>query len=192
MNIRQFAYFLVGFFVCVLVYSVTQAIYPPIGVYAVVPAIPFGLFFAYLALGKFNGRDSEIYVLKAVIYFTKPRKMKYQRNPDYSEIDKKAAEWTFEKVAARWNIEVSKQKEIDSSEYNTFEQADYPTKVSQIRNLAKTVNEPTTTVMMTVKERERQLEQTQKKIREAENAARAAREAAAKQAKKEGIFKLKL
>ena len=77
MNVRQFAYALVGFFISVVIFNV---FFPAVGNYSFVLVAPVALLSAYIALGKYNGRDSVIYIFKGIIFWTKPRKMKYARD----------------------------------------------------------------------------------------------------------------
>jgi PrgI family protein len=93
MNIRQFGFFMVG----VIGVAVSFApLYAAVGFFAILPTIPFALFFLYLSLGRYNGRDSEIYILKAIIYISKPRMMMYSRQPLMDDIYAKLALLTVE------------------------------------------------------------------------------------------------
>jgi PrgI family protein len=169
MNIRQLAYALLGFFVCIAIYSIFS---PALGLYGIIPCFPFIFVFAYLAIGKYNGRDTEVYVLKMIIFFTKPRMMKYTRQPDYTDIDARMNEWTVDKVMARW----SQQNAItdkDGDGIDDFTGADYRSKIERIRSLTKVVDHSTKTVLDTVVERERDREQMLEKIRIAEESQKA-------------------
>ena len=137
MNVRQFAYALFGFFATLIIYLVIQNSVPGIGWYAIIPAIPVILISLYLSMGRYNGRDSEIYVLKLFIYLFKPRIMKYQRQPDYSEVNRKMAELTPEKVLARWNKENNQQTQQNTDQVLIFEAADAKSKADQIRKLSR-------------------------------------------------------
>jgi rRNA processing protein Gar1 len=174
MNIRQFAYALVGFFACLIFYNIVQSIVPGIGVYGLIPCLPIAGLFAYLAIGKFNGRDTEVYVLKAIVFFSKPRKLVYSRQPDYTDINNKLSEWTVDKVMARMNQETEKQRSIEDNDYNTFEQADYDSKIGQIRKLAGKVDKPYNTTLTSALQKEKELRQKEKLIQEIENRKKAA------------------
>jgi PrgI family protein len=175
MNIRQFAYFMVGFFVSVVVYSITQSIYPPIGIYAAIPALPFVGFFAFLSLGHYNGRDSEVYVLKVIIYLTKPRSMRYQRNPDTQDLDQKLQEITYEKISKKWLENASNQKAIESNIYNSFDDADNASKINQIRSLSKQVDTVYQNATITVLNQEKTKAKAEEIIQKIEDAKKQAR-----------------
>jgi PrgI family protein len=170
MNIRQFAYGLVGFLICTGIYYGING-FINIGFYALIPVLPLAIVFAYLALGKYNGRDSEVYILKAIIYFTKPRILKFKRMPDTSDLDEKLKEWTYEKVLSRWNKDLDNQNDYNGT--NTGLSADSEnSKISRIRNLSKQVDEPLRTAMITVRKSENDLQKTENLISLSEKARR--------------------
>jgi len=166
MNIRQLAYMLGGFLLSVLIYSVVGSAVPGIGPYAAIPAAPTMLLAAFLALGRYNGRDSEVYVLKIIIYFTKPRLMKYRRQPEYRDIEAKSSEWTEAKILARWNAAVAETAAITEHGLN-FQLSDKAGKVAQIRAMSRQVDIPSSTVLAGVREREIQIERQRHDIRQA-------------------------
>jgi len=139
MNVRQFAYALFGFFATLIIYLVIQNAVPGISWYAIIPAIPIICLSLYLSMGRYNGRDSEIYVLKLFIYLFKPRIMKYQRQPDYTLVNAKLAELTPDKVLARWNRESNQQTHQTTDQVLIFEAADAASKAKQIRLLGRNV-----------------------------------------------------
>jgi PrgI family protein len=169
LNVRQFAYALAGGAICTGIYAFVQYLIPTIGPYAVIPAVfPFGFIFAYLAIGKFNGRDSEVYVFKAIIYYTKPRIMKFQKQPEYSDLDARMNEWTYDKVLSRWSGVQSIEADNKANEYNSFDSSDTATKIRQIRSLAQKVNEPSTNVAVTLAQKTAEVEQKKRLAEEIE------------------------
>lgn len=150
LNIRQFAYALGGFLLSALIFSVVGAAVPGIGTYAVIPAIPTGSLFLYLALGKYNGRDSEIYVLKYFLFQKKPKKMVYCRIPEISDLNEKMSEWTEEKILKRWNDEVAKNKALENNEYLSFGQGGAIQKAKQIRTFGRNLDMSTSSTMSKV------------------------------------------
>jgi hypothetical protein len=135
LNIRQFGYMLGGGFVVFLVYTLTSTFLPGIGNYAFIPTIPFLGIFAYLALGKYNGRDSEIYVLKAIIYAVKPRIMMFRRVVDNSDLDSKLASLTVSEIEKKWSQAAQKSKALESNEYASFEMEDRASKARKLRSI---------------------------------------------------------
>lgn len=145
MNIRQLGYFLFGFGLCTLLYSIFQSLFVGIGIYASIPTLPVLALFAYLALGKYNGRDSEVYVFKMVIYYTKPRLMKFKRLPDFSDIDSRAKEYTFDKISSKFAVG-SMDKSFLSTAVEKSLDFDPNDKIARIKALSRKVDMTQTTV----------------------------------------------
>lgn len=154
MNVRQFAYALAGFFGSLLIYIVIQNTVPGISWYAIIPAIPLILLSIYLSMGKFNGRDSEIYVLKIILYFTKPREMKYQRQADYTVVNQKMSELTPDKVLARWNRESNQQTQNSTDQVLIFQGGSNASRTAQIRKLGKNVDDSNQNVADLIRRKE--------------------------------------
>jgi hypothetical protein len=151
MNIRQLGYFLFGFGVSTLIYSLVQYIITGIGAYAAIPTLPVLAIFGYLAIGKYNGRDSEVYVFKMFIYLTKPRLMKFKRQPDYNEIEQRAKENTYEKIAARINGSNALKDKFNVTNIEDSFNSDPNDKVAQIKLLSKKVDTIQTIALETSK-----------------------------------------
>lgn len=151
LNIRQFGYALFGFFLCTLVYILFSQLTPSFGAYNGIWALPVAAFFAYLSAGRYNGRDSEVYIFKVVTFFFKPRKLKYSKTPDTVELDKKLADLTVEKIQARWNKEYEKMHPSDAS--GNFASSDEKGKISKIKELGSMVDLPATTILGDIKRR---------------------------------------
>ena len=154
LNIRQFAYALAGGGIGVaLFYGIGQQFLPQLGWFNLVfclPSIPF----IYLAIGKYNGRDSEVYVFKSIIYFLKPRLMKFSKQPDNSDLDKRMSEWTYDKVLNRWRGIETDQKALDSNAYRAFEDSSASERIRTIQTLAKKVNDPSVSIATTISHKE--------------------------------------
>ena len=88
-NFIQLIYLLVGFFSAFAVYTVVLLIFPGIGLYAIIPAIPFFFSFMYLAAGKFNGRDTHLYIGKFIRLFTTSPKLTYAHVADLTDLYEK-------------------------------------------------------------------------------------------------------
>jgi PrgI family protein len=138
MNIRQFAYALVGFLLCVLLF---QLFFPAIGNFAFVPVAPLGLFFFYLCLGKYNGRDAEIYILKIVIFATKPRAMKYIRDYDLIDINTRLYNTTFTKLLTELDGRVAIAKAVSSDPLAEFATQDSDIKANTIKQLGRNLDQ---------------------------------------------------
>jgi hypothetical protein len=150
LNIRQFAYALGGFLLCALIFSLVGSAVPGIGTYAAIPCIPVGGLFLYLALGKYNGRDSEIYVLKFILFQNKPKRMVYRRVPQLDDLNEKLSDWTEDKINKRWNDEVAKLKALDDDEYLAFGQGGAAKKAKQIRTFGRNLDMSTSSTMSKV------------------------------------------
>lgn len=136
LNVRQFGYALGGFFVVVITYSIIQRAIPASGIYAFVPAVPPGLFSAYLALGKYNGRDADVYAYKFILYLLKPRFMSYRRLPYIDDLNAKLAEWSYTSILARWQTDQISQQDKHKN-VESFRLLDSEEKADKIRNLGR-------------------------------------------------------
>lgn len=149
LNIRQFGYALFGFFLCTMVYVLFNQLIPSFGAYNSIFALPVVVFFAYLSAGKYNGRDTEVYIFKVVTFFFKPRRLIYSKNPDTEDLDKKLAELTNEKVQTRWSKEYQILHPSDAA--GNFATADEKGKISKIKELGSMVDLPATTILGDIK-----------------------------------------
>jgi hypothetical protein len=138
MNVRQFAYALVGFFICVLVFNL---FFPAIGNYAFVPIAPIALLTAYISLGKFNGRDSEIYILKGIIFVTKPRVHKYARAMDMTDINYQFSQLTYEVKNKELESHLTKQTAVSNDPLANFRGQNSSAKAARIRQIGKHVDD---------------------------------------------------
>jgi hypothetical protein len=158
LNMRQFGYALGGFMVSAIIFTLAQSLVPGAQFYAIIPCIPIVGLAAYLALGRYNGRDSEIYVLKYIIFNSKPKWMVYARVPDVQDLNEKLNDYTTDKITKRWTDELGKQKAIKGNEFLTFNNQDSLKKASQIRALGNTIDLSTTNTMAEVYAGEAQIQ----------------------------------
>jgi hypothetical protein len=140
LNIRQFGYMLGGGFGTFLVFTLVQTLIPGIANYAIVPAIPLLALTAYLALGKYNGRDSEIYIFKAIIYLTKPRTLVFRRVVDNSDLDAKLSTLTVSNIEKQWAEAATKSKKLEDNQYSSFELEDAKSKARQLRSIGSSLD----------------------------------------------------
>jgi PrgI family protein len=131
LNVRQFGYALAGGLLSFITFTIIQSLVPGLGVYALVPVLPIVALFGYLAFGKYNGRDSEIYILKIIIYFLKPRFMVYARVVDTSDLDEQLSKLTFDNISKEWAARIA-QTTVDE---NAFENHSARMKADKIREL---------------------------------------------------------
>jgi hypothetical protein len=155
LNLRQFGYALAGFIICTLIFTIFS---PSMGNYAVIPCLPFFGLAAYLALGKYNGRDSEIYVLKYILFLVKPRVMVYTRVPELDDLKKKELDLTYDKIYRTWMAEVAKRKQLDQNVYTDFNNQDPRSKIELIRNLSRQTDMPLYSALATIKSKEMQIQ----------------------------------
>jgi hypothetical protein len=131
LNVRQFGYALAGGLFSFITFTIVQSIIPGLGIYAMVPAIPIVGLFGYLAFGKYNGRDSEIYILKIIIFFLKPRFMVYSRVVDTADLDEQLSKLNPENIGKEWAARIA-QTTVDE---NAFENHSARMKADKIREL---------------------------------------------------------
>jgi hypothetical protein len=146
LNVRQFGYALAGGMLSFATFTIIQTLLPGIGVYAFVPVLPLIGVFGYLAFGKFNGRDSEIYILKLMIYFIKPRLMVYTRVVDTSDLDLHLSKLTYENISKEWSSRIT-QNTIDE---NSFENHSARMKADKIRELGINIDMSQRNALQTV------------------------------------------
>jgi hypothetical protein len=165
MNIRQFAYALVGFMLCVLLFNL---LFASVGNFSFVPVAPLGLFFFYLCLGKYNGRDAEIYILKVVIFSTKPRAMKYMRDYDLSEINYKLSNNTYPKILKELNGRVAIQTAVNLDPLATFSTQDSDIKANTIKRLGQNLDQKMINVGKSIISQEVKIERHRQLLQELE------------------------
>ena len=140
MNMRQFGFALFGFLISAAIYvslsAPSQALF---GVtwYGAVPAAPVALLAAYLSSGSYNGRPSEIYLYKIIIYFLKPRIYIFQRVPDLDDLNTKQNFWTESVIETRLNKNVESDKEEKKTEFLEFSASNRTQKASNVKSLGK-------------------------------------------------------
>jgi PrgI family protein len=137
MNLRQFAYAIVGFFICVGVFNI---FYAAITNFAFVVIAPIAGFFAYLCLGKYNGRDTEVYIFKMIIYATKPRAMKYIRDYNLTETYAKMAKNTVTNIIAEMDSRVAVNTAAANDPLGDFDNQGSKTKANKIKQLGKNLD----------------------------------------------------
>lgn len=161
LNLRQFGYALGGGFLGFIIYTIVQNIVPQAGFFALLPAAPiFGLA-AYLALGKYNGRDSEIYVLQMVIYNLQPRLMKYRRLADVTDLNSKLAKLTVVNLEKEWQKRIQEQSNARNNKIKQFRDRNSEQKAEQIRDISFSVDTSLRNTLANVKRKEIQIEQHQ-------------------------------
>ena len=161
LNIRQFAYALVGLFACIITFQLTLAFLPILGNFALIPCIPVAALFGYLAWGKYNGRDSEIYVLKFILHSLKPRKMVFRRVPDLSDLNERFGELNEKALNQRLEERVKEQTDQDNDKFYNFNAQTSDTKAERIRNLGGVVDTSLVNTLSQIKEQEYKIQQTE-------------------------------
>jgi hypothetical protein len=134
LTVAQLIYAMVGAGISFLIFNFFQALVPGIGILAIIPAAPVAALAAYLSLGKYNGRDADIYILKFIIHTVKPRRLVYARKPDLGELDQQLKELTPEKILSRWQ-----QRKLLEEGEDSFRKKDTEYKISAIRNLGDSI-----------------------------------------------------
>jgi hypothetical protein len=161
LNLRQFGYALGTFLFCAIVFTVFQAAVPSLGTYAIVPCIPFAALGGYIAFGKYNGRDTEIYVLKYFIYNFKPRTMVYTRVPEMTDIFEKESKLNVKSIEAEWAGRVAQTHKEETDITATFDRKDRVSKASDIRNLSHLIDSTKSSAFAEVEEKRIRIEQNE-------------------------------
>ncbi len=161
LNLRQFGYALGGAFFGYLIFLAVQSLVPGAGFFAILPAAPVLGLAAYLALGKYNGRDSEIYVLQMVIYNLKPRLMKYSRQADVSDLDSKLAQLSPGNIEKKWQKQLLEESNARNNKIKKFRDRNSEQKAAQIRDISFSVDTSIRNTLANVKRKQIQIEQHQ-------------------------------
>ncbi len=172
MNLRQFGYALGAALTSVLIFSLVNQASPGVGFYAIIPCLPVIGVGAYLALGRFNGRDSEIYVLKFLLYNTKPKAMVYTRFPVLDDLNDKLATLNYNAILKTWTDRINTQKAKDKNAFIDFSQQGSKDKIRQIQSLKEIVDKNPLNAMQIVLTKEQELARTQQIINNAIQAKR--------------------
>ena len=165
LNLRQFLYVLITFLICVAIFTVTSSLAPGLGGYAIIPAIPVGLFGLYLAMGKYNSRDSEIYIVKWFTSLFKQKAMIYVRQPYIDDLNKKQAEWSSSQIEARWSKSIAELTEDDKDVYSNFRKDQAEKKAEMIRDLGGYIDKGLLNALSEVKIRELQINEKEENIK---------------------------
>jgi hypothetical protein len=163
LNMIQFGYVLFGAFVSFLVYTVVNLIFPFFGVFNFVPsALPL-LFTAFLAMGKYNGRDVEIYVMKWIVAKFKPRILVFRRYADTYDLDLKLAKVSETAIQKEWEQRVQ-EEQLAKTGITTFDNSNSLDKASKIRSLSFSIDTSMRNTLASVRAKEINLEGTQHTI----------------------------
>jgi PrgI family protein len=164
MNLRQFGYALGAALISVAIFTLVNQASPGIGFYAIIPCLPFIGVGSYLALGRFNGRDSEIYVLKFLLYNTKPKSMVYTRFPVIDDLNDKLATLNYNAIVKTWTDRINTQKAKEQNSFIDFNAQGNEEKIRKIQSLRKIVDENPLNAIQTVLIKEQELARTQQII----------------------------
>lgn len=150
LNIRQFGYALGGFLLAFLIYSILS---PFVGIFAAVPALPVVAITAFIAFGRYNGRDSEIYILKFILFTKKARKLVYKRQPDVRKLNQRLSQLTPEKITTEWNKRLHEKQQ---GRKKLFSDISAEEKITRIKKLGQAIDKTMTSGTSIVKDMEKQ------------------------------------
>jgi hypothetical protein len=169
LNVRQFAYAMAGMFFAFLVFTVTTSLVKGIGNFALIPCIPFVALFGYLAWGKFNGRDSEVYVLKYFLFTTKPKIMVFRRTPDISEIPMVLSTLSEATLTKEMESRAATKLSDENNQYSNFNLQDSASKAKRIRNLTTLVDDSLTNSLSQVQRSQLDISQKEQLLQQVQN-----------------------
>ena len=164
LNLRQFGYVLVGAIAAFGVYSFTAALIPGLGFFALLPAAPVLGLTLYIAMGKYNGRDVEVYILKMILNIVKPKTLVYKRIPETADLDQKLAKVNQAAIEKEWAERLVEEQKAKNSKLYNFRTATNEQKVEQIRSLSFGVDTSVRNTLANVKQKELQIEATKHQV----------------------------
>lgn len=136
LNLRQFAYAFVGAFISFGLFNLFGQGSVVLGLFA---AAPVAIFVAFLAFGKFNGRDSEIYLFKFIENLRKKNTLTYAKKAQTPLLDMRLSKLTF----ANLNSELEKryaQMVKANQQQSEFRNLPIAEKIARIRNVSTTID----------------------------------------------------
>lgn len=136
LNLRQFAYAFVGSFIAIGIFNVFSSTSIVVGLIA---AAPIAVFVAFLAFGKFNGRDSEIYLFKFIENLRKKNSLTYAKKAQTPLLDQRLNKLNFTSL----NSELEKryaQMVKANAQQSEFHNLPIAEKIARIRTVSNTID----------------------------------------------------
>ena len=164
LNLRQFGYVLVGGIIAFGIYSFVFALFPGLGFFAFLPAAPALGLTLYIAMGKYNGRDVEVYILKMIANLFKPKTLIYKRVPELADLDQKMARANQTAIEKEWAERLEEEQKTKNSKLHNFRTASNEKKVEQIRSLSFGVDTSIRNTLANVKQKELEIEATKHQV----------------------------
>jgi len=161
MTVWQLVYAMAGFFLSLGMFSLVSGALPFLGIWSAIPVLPIAALAIYLSLGKFNGRDSDIYILKFILMLVRPRKMVYQRQPDNYDLDEKLAKLTVENIEKEWESRLVKAVEQQKDTNYDFRGQQAEQKARIIREMGSHLDDTFNNTMAAVSRASLQIEAKQ-------------------------------
>jgi hypothetical protein len=158
-NFIQLIFFIIGFFLSLITYYLISYLFPNIGIYAIVPAVPFFFSFLYLAAGKFNGRDTYLYIGKFIKLFLTSPKLTYAHVADLSDLYEKFGSLDYENKAKELEARYTDANEAKAKSYLT---GTTDSKTQFIKDLGSNLDANYINTSALIAEKDAQLAQRQK------------------------------
>ena len=159
LNMRQLGYAFGGFLISSVIFSVATPVIGPFG--SIFPIAPVAALALYLAFGRYNGRPSEVYVLKMILFNTKPRALVYCRVPETQDLSKQLTELTQDKILNRWKTALSQKIDVVDQQENDLLSA----QARRIRQIANIIDTTSTNSLSKVKEGQMIIEQKEQVLK---------------------------
>jgi hypothetical protein len=137
LNLRQFAYALIG---GLLVFGLYSYLLPITGtIWSIVIAFFPGLLLTLLAIGKFNGRDAEIYMYALIAYLRKKRTLMYKKVAQNEDLDDRLGKLTFTYLSDTLDRRYQAANKT-SKNSTSFKAQPLDVKMAKIRALSKAID----------------------------------------------------
>jgi hypothetical protein len=165
-NFVQLLFFLFGFFLSLIVYYVVIFLAPGLGLYAIVPAVPFFFSFLYLAAGKFNGRDTYLYIGKFIKLFTTSPRMTYAHVANLNDLYDKFGALDYETKAKELEARYASDVQAKAKSYLT---GNADSKTQFIKKLGSNLDANYINTSALIAEKDARLQERQKILDEVMN-----------------------
>lgn len=153
LSVRQFAYALIGGLTAFISIQILQKI---IGfIPALIIVAPFVFLMAFIAIGKYNGRDAEIYVFKFIEYLKKQKNLMFRRVPYSPELDKRLSHLNYNYLSN--TLDRRLQDKLQENQFrNHFSAQPALAKIATIKSLSQKLEKESVNEMVSIQQLEQQ------------------------------------
>ena len=140
LNLRQFIYALIGGGLTFGIYYLMSAVWLLNIVVSIIAAAPFAVIFGFLAFGKYNGRNAEVYLFKFFEYLRKTKQVAYHKIPETPELDARLKTLRYGFMSSEMDRKYERSLFMKGAKFR-FDGIDEDAKLQRIRALSQLVDD---------------------------------------------------